>query len=1494
MTERIVWIRGVPVGTSLVKIKIMLSEILKITTPPIKVEFLNKCSKNSFSSPVLNTISVKLNQKDAEILVKLNEKEIKLGNKCIKIFFEYPHTMNETKREKDKKDNEFKTENDSEDLNEIRKAEFEQEQQESLFCNGIPTNRLDVLKVIEIFKKYGTKSVHIRSLNGVYPLLIEFTSHQDVKSAMSQKIFQLPDFPEDIKCEWNKVEGPFENGIVNKFKQSDIFTENTQLQECVLQKLIRWLMYPIQLLQTFLSFEPVTSSSRLPVDSSALVLTSQQTHFLEYTLWFDRFKEKYSNKLTITLNNERRVVTLELNQSTKQETAEDNDLQLLTSFKELNQFIKNVGSRTIENNLTEIDKDYIMFCLKSETRTKNFYKAYENYICFERAQTEELKAICDVSSDIENTLKTVSKLIKSKSVTVNYEEVTNNNKEWQKLKKDLNEEGVYLAINKDPEPKELVFTCLKDIDEVEKRIVSCLQGFECFKFNLECSPVKLEYALKYFNQSLNFYSLRRVNIDKVEIETQYFNINKAKKDFLNSINKLIVSRELIENKFMKQFLCSKEGGVFLKRLQENNRASILLSNRLSTKTKPKPKLKQNSIGEELCPNGELKYDGYLKSRNQVLVKVIKGNIVDFEGKIIVNPTNKDLILLGGGVSGAINIKAEKSVQQEMNLKKKIIGQLHEGSSVVTKSGNLACRNIIHTCGPNWNILGKKQSSMYLKNCVYSLLKEAEKLELESIAIPLISSGVFGGDPKICSKIICETMSDYFEKATDSYITQVVLIEFSSEKVISCWVRNIKQVCCENDNLKSLTSVEPSNQIGQQIDNNEPNSGMFKGIVNLRNNVCKKMFSKISTPKETFNFNNTVVNLIPGDITNQKVDVICISNHNFTGHLLDHTIKSGGLQIRKELVAAKNRYRDANVILTSGGSLPCKYIIHLNLTRDIHAGKHTVTESFHQIISMGAKKIAIPAFGASRWTSDQVAKLTVESLRAITNISINIEEVYITIYETRFFDPFKKELEQNQTINTSLQASSSSKWKVSNNRKNTYESESKTSLRSGYRKTNNNVKRKFIDMFEIGDATIELINEDITAKKCDAICISNLNFTGPLLNHTIKRGGLQIRKELEAAINRNPGANVILTSGGSLPCRYIIHLNLMRDIHAGKKVIIEAFKELTKLNCKTVCIPAFGGSRWTHSEVVKTTIESLTSSFKHGFLIKVYVSLFEQKFFQPFRKELARHKNKTTIQSFKEEAVKKYEKSNKLCPEKNTVDQPPLEVLFCTEDQHLTDNAIKEMFLYESSNLKKVELTNTLFQSYYDSNKDALTKIENLNTVDIEFDLNKNKACISGFKENVNEAKNYVQEGLHKFDKEIINAKFVQWYKMDLKNNWKKVDLNLNLVLENNYEATKNKTETSLQKEYLIDFKNMKIKKENDICWFKIKRQLTGLSEARDEENKEIQGYMNDIVCKICLTDKTKILFQPCGHFCCCLECAYKVNECPICRSSITQRIRAYA
>ena len=68
--------------------------------------------------------------------------------------------------------------------------------------------------------------------------------------------------------------------------------------------------------------------------------------------------------------------------------------------------------------------------------------------CFDCEKVKGLEAICHVSSDIEETFKIVSELIKSKSVTINYEKVTSNNKEWQELETHLNKEGVHLQINK--------------------------------------------------------------------------------------------------------------------------------------------------------------------------------------------------------------------------------------------------------------------------------------------------------------------------------------------------------------------------------------------------------------------------------------------------------------------------------------------------------------------------------------------------------------------------------------------------------------------------------------------------------------------------------------------------------------------------------------------------------------------------------------------------------------------------------------------------------------------------------------------------------------------------------------------------------------------------------------------------------------------------------------------------------------------------------------
>ena len=49
----------------------------------------------------------------------------------------------------------------------------------------------------------------------------------------------------------------------------------------------------------------------------------------------------------------------------------------------------------------------------------------------------------------------------------------------------------------------------------------------------------------------------------------------------------------------------------------------------------------------------------------------------------------------------------------------------------------------------------------------------------------------------------------------------------------------------------------------------------------------------------------------------------------------------------------------------------------------------------------------------------------------------------------------------------------------------------------------------------------------------------------------------------------------------------------------------------------------------------------------------------------------------------------------------------------------------------------------------------------------------------------------------------------------------------------------------------------------------------------------------NLVCKICYTNKIQLLFTPCYHSVACISCAGRLRSCPLCRSPVVKRIRAY-
>lgn len=133
--------------------------------------------------------------------------------------------------------------------------------------------------------------------------------------------------------------------------------------------------------------------------------------------------------------------------------------------------------------------------------------------------------------------------------------------------------------------------------------------------------------------------------------------------------------------------------------------------------------------------------------NNILVEIIKGDITDLKVDAIVNAANPRL-QLEAGVAAAILLKGGKAIQDECNL----IQYCEVGKAVITWAGDLPARYVIHAVGPR---LGEGQESTKLSSAVRAAINLAEINQLESLALPALSTGIFGYPMEGAARIILE-------------------------------------------------------------------------------------------------------------------------------------------------------------------------------------------------------------------------------------------------------------------------------------------------------------------------------------------------------------------------------------------------------------------------------------------------------------------------------------------------------------------------------------------------------------------------------------------------------------------------------------------------------------------------------------------------------------------------------------------------------------------
>jgi|Deesub1362B_J571_1020462.scaffolds.fasta_scaffold19982_1 O-acetyl-ADP-ribose deacetylase (regulator of RNase III) len=167
----------------------------------------------------------------------------------------------------------------------------------------------------------------------------------------------------------------------------------------------------------------------------------------------------------------------------------------------------------------------------------------------------------------------------------------------------------------------------------------------------------------------------------------------------------------------------------------------------------------------------------------VVIRVVQGDITQQIVDAIVNPANSRMIM-GGGVAGAIKRAGGKEIEEEA-IKQ---APVPVGKAIATTAGKLRALYVIHT--PTMSRPAMRITKENVESAMKAALECAKKLKIKSIAFPGLGTGVGGVPIQTAATAMVQQLKNHLDEGTS--IKEVTFVGFTQESA-EAFKKAVKQL-----------------------------------------------------------------------------------------------------------------------------------------------------------------------------------------------------------------------------------------------------------------------------------------------------------------------------------------------------------------------------------------------------------------------------------------------------------------------------------------------------------------------------------------------------------------------------------------------------------------------------------------------------------------------------------------------------------------------------